>query len=92
MRGSRLRNLLGGYTRDHKADFDGFGIEFDNYYSTHSPENKAFSELIYNRLNEKGRNRQTQRRAGILRKGCDVAAGSLYSRHLPAMQGGGSVW
>ncbi len=40
--------------KEHKADFDGFLIEFDNYYSTHSPENKYFSELIFGRLNQAG--------------------------------------
>jgi methionyl-tRNA synthetase len=40
--------------KEHKADFDGFYVEFDNYYSTHSPENKYFSELIFNRLNHAG--------------------------------------
>ncbi len=40
--------------KEHKADFDGFHIEFDNYYTTHSPENKRFSELIFNSLNEAG--------------------------------------
>lgn len=40
--------------KEHKADFDKFHIEFDNYYSTHSPENKYFSEMIFNRLNEAG--------------------------------------
>jgi len=40
--------------KEHKKDFDGFHVEFDNYYSTHSPENKHFSELIFNRLNEAG--------------------------------------
>lgn len=39
---------------EHFGDFKKFHIEFDNYYSTHSPENKQFSELIYNRLKEKG--------------------------------------
>ena len=34
----------------HKADFEDFYIGVDNYHSTHSDENKAFSELIYNRL------------------------------------------
>ncbi len=38
----------------HKADFDGFSVEFDNYYTTHSPENKRFSELIFNSLNKAG--------------------------------------
>ncbi|MDO8418215.1 MAG: methionine--tRNA ligase [Agitococcus sp.] len=32
---------------DHEADFSGFHIEFDNYHSTHSPENKKMSEFIY---------------------------------------------
>ena len=39
---------------EHLRDFKKFHIEFDNYYSTHSDENRQFSELIYNRLNEKG--------------------------------------
>ncbi len=40
--------------KEHKADFDGFLVEFDNYYSTHSPENKYFSELIFGRLKQAG--------------------------------------
>ncbi len=40
--------------KEHKADFDAFYIEFDNYYSTHSTENKYFSELIFDRLNQAG--------------------------------------
>ncbi len=40
--------------KEHKKDFDDFHIEFDNYYSTHSPENQHFSELIFNRLNKAG--------------------------------------
>ncbi len=40
--------------KEHKVDFDTFFVEFDNYYSTHSPENKQFSELIFSRLNEAG--------------------------------------
>ena len=46
--------LIEKMQKEHKADFDRFYIEFDNYYSTHSPENKYFSELIFNRLNEAG--------------------------------------
>ena len=40
--------------KEHIADFGGFQIEFDNYYTTHSPENKHFSELIFNALNKAG--------------------------------------
>jgi methionyl-tRNA synthetase len=39
---------------EHKADFDSFFIECDNYYTTHSPENKHFSELIFDSLNKAG--------------------------------------
>ena len=38
----------------HRRDFAGFGIEFDNYYSTHSDENRDFSELIYGRARDGG--------------------------------------
>ena len=40
--------------QQHRADFADFLIEFDNYYSTHSPENRHYAELIYNRLNAAG--------------------------------------
>jgi methionyl-tRNA synthetase len=35
--------------REHRTDFRDFHIGFDNYYSTHSPENRELAELIYNR-------------------------------------------
>ena len=35
---------------EHEKDFAGFLIDFDNFYSTHSPENKTFSEEIYKKL------------------------------------------
>nr|WP_317200380.1 methionine--tRNA ligase [uncultured Psychrobacter sp.] len=38
----------------HEADFAKFLIDFDNYHTTHSEENKHFSELIYRRLNSAG--------------------------------------
>ena len=39
---------------DHKSASEGFLIGHDNYYSTHSEENKHFAELIYGRLKENG--------------------------------------
>jgi len=39
---------------EHQADFAGFLINFDNYHSTHSPENQAFASEIYNKLNAGG--------------------------------------
>ena len=38
----------------HEADFAKFLINFDNYHSTHSEENRHFSELIYRRLSSAG--------------------------------------
>ena len=38
----------------HEADFKDFLIGVDNYHSTHSDENREFSELIYNRLKANG--------------------------------------
>ncbi len=52
--GIRPEELIERMHKEHKADFDVFGVEFDNYYSTHSPENRYFSELIFTRLNEAG--------------------------------------
>ena len=39
---------------EHRQDFAGFNIAFDNYYTTHSSENRHFSELIFERLKTKG--------------------------------------
>jgi methionyl-tRNA synthetase len=52
--GIRPEELIERMHKEHKADFDVFGVEFDNYYSTHSPENRYFSELIFSRLNGAG--------------------------------------
>jgi methionyl-tRNA synthetase len=52
--GINPEKLIEEVYKEHKADFDRFYIDFDNYYTTHSPENKYFSELIFNRLNEAG--------------------------------------
>ena len=38
----------------HLKDFTDFQIEFDNYYSTNSPENKALSEQIYTAAEKQG--------------------------------------
>ncbi|MFV8835620.1 methionine--tRNA ligase [Aquisalimonas sp.] len=40
--------------REHQDDFAAFNIGFDNYHTTHSPENRELSELIYNRLHAAG--------------------------------------
>jgi len=53
-RGISPEQLIEQVHKEHTADFKGFAVEFDNYYSTHSPENRQFSELIFERLNKAG--------------------------------------
>ena len=40
--------------QEHVKDFEDFGIEFDNYHTTHSEENREYSEFIYNSLKDNG--------------------------------------
>ncbi len=50
--GITAESLIDRIRQEHQADFAGFHIHFDNYHSTHSEENKEFSEYIYRRLQE----------------------------------------
>ena len=52
--GASPEDLIEGVRQEHVQDLTGFGIEYDNYHSTHSEENRALSELIFNRLHERG--------------------------------------
>ena len=52
--GTTPEALIDGIRAEHERDFAGFVISHDNYYSTHSDENRHYSELIYERLREKG--------------------------------------
>lgn len=47
--------LIDRVRAEHKASYEGFLIGHDNYHSTHSPENRHFSEQIYNTLKANGR-------------------------------------
>jgi methionyl-tRNA synthetase len=40
--------------KEHTRDFAGFLVGFDNYYTTNSPENRAFCEDIYGKLRDAG--------------------------------------
>ncbi|MGZ0017925.1 methionine--tRNA ligase [Nitrosomonas sp. wSCUT-2] len=46
--------LIARVHAEHLGDFTGFHIQFDNYYSTHSPETRHFSEDIYHKLKAAG--------------------------------------
>lgn len=44
------QTLIDRIGTEHRQDFSGFQISFDNYHSTHSEENRHFANLIYERL------------------------------------------
>ena len=46
--------LIANVQAEHEQDFKDFQVSFDNFYSTHSPENKDFSEYIYKACEAKG--------------------------------------
>ena len=39
--------LIARVLEEHKRDFKGFHVEFDNYYTTHSEETRKLSETFY---------------------------------------------
>lgn len=47
--------LIDGVRQEHMADFNDFLIGYDNYYSTHSDENREFSNRIYTALRDNGK-------------------------------------
>jgi len=52
--GIEPEELIARVWKEHTEDFAGFGIDFDNYHSTHSDENKACASLIYERNRDAG--------------------------------------
>ena len=46
--------LIEEVKESHIKDFEAFHISHDNYHTTHSEENKFYSETIFNRLKDKG--------------------------------------
>jgi len=47
--------LIANVHKEHSADFADFLVEFDNYYSTNSEENKVLSQSIYKKLKAAGK-------------------------------------
>lgn len=46
--------LISEVSKRHQADFSDFGVDFSQFHSTHSEENRYYSELIYSRLKDSG--------------------------------------
>jgi methionyl-tRNA synthetase len=53
-RGITAEQLIAEVQANHERDFAGFHIGFDNYYSTHSDENRELSEAIFKKLDANG--------------------------------------
>ena len=46
--------LIAATQKEHEADFADFLVGFDNYYTTHSDENREFASSIYLKLRDEG--------------------------------------
>ncbi|WP_318490961.1 methionine--tRNA ligase [Photobacterium leiognathi] len=52
--GMEPEQMIAEVSKEHQADFAGFDIDFSNYHSTHSPENRELASFVYTQLKEKG--------------------------------------
>ncbi|HXS52243.1 MAG TPA: methionine--tRNA ligase [Usitatibacter sp.] len=52
--GTTPEELIGKVAESHRRDYQRFGISWDNFYSTHSPENRELSAQIFEALREAG--------------------------------------
>ncbi|MBJ7537354.1 methionine--tRNA ligase [Marinomonas transparens] len=53
--GITSEELIDGVRQEHMTDFNDFLIGYDNYYSTHSDENREISNSIYTALRDNGK-------------------------------------
>jgi methionyl-tRNA synthetase len=54
LRGCTEEQFVAMMHEAHRRDFAGFDVEFDNYGSTNSPENREYCEEIWRALQDKG--------------------------------------
>jgi methionyl-tRNA synthetase len=54
LEGIEPETLIARVAKEHQADFADFRIGFDNYHSTHSPENQHCANTIYERNRDGG--------------------------------------
>lgn len=52
--GMKPEQFIKKWHQEHMDDFKAFLVEFDNYYTTHSKENKEYSDFFFKTLKEKG--------------------------------------
>lgn len=51
--GQQPEEFANRYWKEHQEDYASFWISFDNYYKTHSPENKRLAEYFFSTLKNK---------------------------------------
>jgi methionyl-tRNA synthetase len=52
--GTTPEKLIAHVAESHRRDYERFHLSFDNWYTTHSPENKELSQAIYRGLVDAG--------------------------------------
>ena len=52
--GIPVEKFAENFRKEHIQNFKDYLIEYDNFYKTHSPENKEFAHLFFKTLKEKG--------------------------------------
>ena len=52
-KGISAEDMVVAYQQEHQRDLGRFMVEFDNFYTTHSEENRELVEEIYHRLTER---------------------------------------
>ncbi len=85
-------DLIARMQRDHLADFTAFQIEFDNYGSTHSPENRAFCAEIWTCPAPRRAGERERGPAALRPRGRHVPGRPLRQGNLPQMQDARPVW
>lgn len=76
--GKKPEEFVEFYWKEHQADFVSFLIQFDNYYKTHSAENRELSLFFFSELKKKG----YIYRKSILVIYCPVCRRSLPDRYV----------
>ena len=46
--------FIAKWAKEHQEDYRRYEIDYDSYYTTHSPENQYYTELIFKRLQDSG--------------------------------------
>ena len=70
----------------HERDFADFSVDYDQYHSTHSAENRELAETIYTAAARWGPHHAPFDPAAVRSGQADVPAGSLHPRHLPELR------